>query len=331
MEDTFFQLTTKYLSKEATENDIQRLSAILESNKELQQKFYELAKSWNSAESLSSTSFDTEEAKQKILLDILGKNNQLQSPKVKRFNGVIKIAAVFTLALCTYFILFNNVFKDAEWKEFRSGDNEKLQILLPDRSKVWLNENTTLAYNFSNPTIRQLELNGEAYFEVARDEKRPFVVVNPFFTTKVLGTSFNINSKGLEEASLSVLSGKVTVGENGNEAIYLVEKGDQVHYNKKKEILEKKRSLAIDNEMAWVDHKFVFENLRLGKVVNYLSKNYGVTFKFTNENLKNCLITATFHKKNIKNIMSVICTSLDCEYSRMGNNVILLSGNGCQK
>ncbi|MEO1011131.1 MAG: FecR family protein, partial [Bacteroidota bacterium] len=288
------------------------------------------AKKWYDTEDFSSIPFNTQQARDKVLRKISQKRTEKKPQEIKTLNFLIGMAATFVLIFGLYHVTKNVILEDAGWKEFNTVDNEKLRVLLPDSSVVWLNGNTSMSYNFSNSKERRLRLDGEAFFEVYRNERRPFTVSSSYFTTKVLGTSFNIDSKNEREASVSVISGSVAVkGENEN--ILFLEQGYRAIFNKNTEELRKEESMAIANEMAWVHRKFVFEDLPLEKALGYLSQNYGTDFHVLNEKLNYCLITGTFQNESLKNILTIICASLDCEYTETQKNRILLSGDGCEK
>ncbi len=329
MEQSFWELVTKYLSNEINEEDINTLFVLLESNDDNKKAFDSIAKKWKETGDLKSIAFSSESAKENVLNQIKSKPKKNRLYPFKKHPFILKAAASIIILLGVYFI-YNFLGFNETWKEFRTVNNEKSRVLLPDSSIVWLNENSMLSYNFSNPEIRQIELEGEAFFKVARNEEKPFVVSSPNFTTTVLGTSFNIDSRG-RKPSVSVIKGKVAVNKKESEQIYLLEKGDKAVYNMASKKFFKEHTKGIENEMAWVDRKFVFDNMPLEKALEYLSQNYGVTFQLKNKNLKNCYISGTFHKVSLKNIVNLICTSLGSEYKIITNNLIAISGDGCEK
>ncbi|MEM8765554.1 MAG: FecR family protein [Bacteroidota bacterium] len=331
MKDIFWELVTKYLSNEASETEVQELSDLMEGNKKYQEAFEDIAKKWHDSEDFGHVPFDVQRARTEVLDRISEKDGGTARKETKRLNFLIGVAAMLVLVLGLYHLDRNPDNDDSEWKGFVTAENEKLRILLPDSSVVWLNGNTSMSYNFSNPKERRLRLDGEAFFEVYRNEERPFTVTGPYFTTKVLGTSFNIDSKDEKEASVSVISGKVVVNQNKSEKNLFLERGHRAIFDKNRQELRKEESMAIANEMAWVHQKFIFKDLPMEKVLGYLSQNFGADFQVADEKLNYCLITGTFQNESLTNILTIICSSLDCEFTKTGNNTILLSGNGCEK
>ncbi len=328
MEDQFWILTAKYLSNEASEDDINTLFSLLESDKKYQVRFDNIVKEWNTAGNLKLDSFATKKAKEN-LFSAIEKTAKPKASYMLPIKTLLKVAAVVTILIGGYYFVNQQVTKDAAWKEFSTAHHEKLQVILPDSSMVWINENSVLSFNFSNTNERQIKLNGEAFFEVKRDEKRPFSVQSEHFTTQVLGTSFNIDSRNNKNASVSVVSGKVKVNTLEKKNTMLLIRGDRASFDVATKRATKEHISGIDNEIGWIDKKFIFDNIRLRDALIYISKAYDVSFEIPQDNLNNCLIKATFHKESLSDILKVICSSLGCEYQIKEENLIIVSGNGC--
>ncbi|REE27657.1 FecR family protein [Winogradskyella pacifica] len=329
MNPDFWVLVTKYLSNEASEEDINSLFLLLETDKKYQIALDETIAKWNAVNAIDTKIFNTDASKEALFVKINTKKKTNFFPSKSTYIAFSKIAATLVLVLVSCFFL-NNLL-DTDWKEFKTAKNEKLKIVLPDSTLIWLNKNSSISYNFSSKDKRLLKLEGEAFFDVKRNEQKPFIVESQYFTTQVLGTSFNINSNVNEKASVSVISGEVAVSILNTSELVLLERGQKAVYDDTSNRILKKILLDVENEMAWVDKTFVFNDTRLESVLNYLSKNYAVNFEVNNPNLKNCLITANFRNESLKNILTIICASLDCEFKKVEHNTIILSGNGCEK
>lgn len=331
MEPEFWILVTKYLSNEASEKDINNLFLLLENDEKCQNTFDEIVIKWNAIGKIKPETFHPDKAKQLLLAKIKDENKSRYSFSKLITAPLMAIATTLLILLGSYVFFSTELDKNFNWTEFKTAKNEKLKIVLPDSTLVWLNKNATISYNFSKQNKRLIKLNGEAFFKVKRDEQRPFIIESKYFTTQVLGTSFNINSNENETASVSVVSGKVAVTTLETEELMLLERGHKAIFDEISNTMLKKQLSDIENEMAWVDKNFVFKDTPLETALGYLSKNYSWNFKVTNENLKNCLITGNFNNESLKSILTVICTSLDCEFKKGTQNTIILSGNGCEK
>lgn len=155
--------------------------------------------------------------------------------------------------------------------------NDMRHVLLPDSSEVWLNAHSTLLYpkNF-NDDGRQLELDGEAYFEVKPDADRPFVVMNEFLTTSVLGTKFNFSTRTTDNtAEVTLLSGKVRVSGNHGEGMITLRPDQRVVLDKVSHSMEVVQTYA-PVSVAWHNNVIPFTNMRIDEIVRALEEYYDV-------------------------------------------------------
>ncbi len=158
------------------------------------------------------------------------------------------------------------------------------QIHLQDGTKVWLNAASKLIYpqSFVATAVRKVQLSGEAYFEVAKDSKHPFIVETTGQLVKVLGTHFNINSYTNEgDTKTTLLEGSVQV--SGPTKVIL-KPGEQA-------VLKpgdlKIRQVNTDNIIAWKNGEFQFANEPLESIMRKISRWYDVEVIFQNPELKN--------------------------------------------
>ena len=149
-------------------------------------------------------------------------------------------------------------------------------LVLPDGTKVWLNAASSITY----PTVfagkqRQVDISGEAYFEVAKNERQPFVVRKGEMTVQVLGTSFNVNCYGDDAASMvTLLEGKVSV-EKGT-ARNLLEPGQQAVVRPAAGRITILRHPDIEAVMAWKNGSFGFNDADIGSVMREVERWYNV-------------------------------------------------------
>ena len=139
-----------------------------------------------------------------------------------------------------------------------------------------------------------VELSGEAYFEVAKDAKHPFVIKTRDLSVKVLGTSFNLRAYDDEKSVTTTLAeGKVQVFD-GRQFEDIVP-GEQVIYEKgaKTMVINK---VDVGRYIAWREGKFIFRNERLEDIMSYLAKWYDVKYQFMDEEAKNIRIGAKLNR-----------------------------------
>ncbi len=152
----------------------------------------------------------------------------------------------------------------------------QFQLVLPDGSKVWLNAASSIRYpTVFTGTKREVQITGEAYFEVARNEAMPFRVrIDAETTVEVLGTHFNINSYDNEESvNTTLLEGSVQVKSKGGNL--LLKPGQQAKYVLGN-IIQLKNSVDIEKVMAWKNGVFNFEDASLQEVMRQLERWYDI-------------------------------------------------------
>jgi ferric-dicitrate binding protein FerR (iron transport regulator) len=240
-----------------------------------------------------------------------------------------RIAAValilIGLASVIYFFVLDNGIN-----QVYTASSQTQLIELADGSMVNLNALTQFTYpDQFNGETRQVELNGEAYFDIARNENQPFIIKANGTYIKVLGTSFNVKAKDLsEKVEIVVNSGKVAFGEEGSEHPILLEAGDKGTYSKTDQLLTKS-TVNDPNIFAWRTKKLIFNNAKLDYVVQVLNEVYFSDIKITDARLSECTLTASFDHDSLEDVLSVIKLAMDVSITKTGNE-ILLSGKGCE-
>ena len=206
---------------------------------------------------------------------------------------------------------------------------------LADGTMVWLRPNSHI--EFPNKFLegkRELKLAGEAFFDVAKDQARPFIITTGKVTTKVLGTSFNI--KAYDEASsieVSVLTGLVAVDIVETEtktsaSSVLLRPNQRVTYIKERNTLEKREAKVLPELSIWQATDVIFDNVPVKDVIKILEKKFNVRIQASNKNLLNCLIRADFTNQNLPDILELLSKSVEATYE-LKNDTIYLSGEGC--
>ncbi len=229
----------------------------------------------------------------------------------------------------------------------RINETDKpLLVNLADGSLVFLKPDSRISYteSFDDENLREVFLSGEAYFEVTKNPKKPFVVYANELVTKVLGTSFNVKAyEDEEDITVKVNSGKVSVAvadevsarrgvsKREREGIVLLP-NQQATLSRRdirlvKELIENPVPLPGESRAAVV-HSFKFENARVSDVFAAIEKAYGVDIVYDAEVFADCLFNGDLTDESLFQKLNVLCLSIEAEY-RMLDAQIIVSGDGC--
>lgn len=180
--------------------------------------------------------------------------------------------------------------ESTEWYTVTTPKGGQYQVVLSDGTKVWLNSASSLKYpvKFRDPKVRQVELTGEGYFEVAKSDKVPFIVKTKEQEVKVLGTHFNLNAYDDENATrTSLLEGSVLVSMGAEKSGENTEKGEQVILKPNQQSVlslgsEKFKVTEFDaaSVIAWKEGLFSFNNSDIQSVMRQLGRWYNVDISF---------------------------------------------------
>jgi len=204
-----------------------------------------------------------------------------------------------------------------------------LKKILPDGSKVWLNPGARFTYPSRFGKFRAVSMQGEIFFEVAKDQQHPFLISSGTVLTKVWGTSFRVRSvPGEKITKVSVLTGKVSVrtaSKIKKEIMLLPE--EEVSYNKADQDLLKTPIEPGSDMMIWRKAELSFEDTELSAIIPALSRYYHVPIFLKEEKLKKYRLTADFKGKNLPDILVLICKSVQCSYTSIGKEITLSTAN----
>jgi len=227
------------------------------------------------------------------------------------------------LGLSAYFIVQNAALKSAthtEIVEVLDQSETQSRIVLSDGSIVTLKDGSrlNLKNNFSGNT-REITLEGEAFFEIARNPNKPFIIHTGRIRTTVLGTSFSIKAiPGETSITVTVMEGKVKV-EDGGKLLATLGANQQFIHGIEAEHWQEK-AINTEHETGWQLHELIFSNMSFGDIAQELAVRYGVNIVFENEELKQRRITALLDNRDpIDEMLRFLCTWQQATYTVQGN------------
>lgn len=326
------EIILKYLNKEMNIDDQHRLSKWLDEDPKNRQILTKIELYWKSSDSSAQS------AKNRIWLQLLDEIDLSagyhgQQKESKKFHAPwYGIAAAVVLLITSSWLVYN----------FSSGSNlsssdiarvvekvaplgKKLELQLADGSTVKLNSGSKISYpEVFEGSSREVILTGEAFFDVVRDESKPFIITTDNINIEVLGTSFSIQA--YEDESFSevfVRSGKVRVSDSSGRSSVDILPAERATYNKEKNVLSWS---IIENSAAafgWMDGRLVFEDEDLEVVFKRLSRWYGVSISYDKITLKNKKITTNCKSCSIHEMMESLSYNYEFDYEISGDLITI--------
>jgi transmembrane sensor len=200
---------------------------------------------------------------------------------------------------------------------------------LSDGSTVWLSPHSNIKYpKMFTGTLREVHMVGEAFFEVHKDHKHPFVIYSGGLVTRVWGTSFRIRAYKNIPTEVSVVTGKVSVRvPKQNAAEVMLLPNQKVTYLKAKDALKTDMKVKDASMQIWQKARLSFDNVQLNDVMKILNKKFGVNISTADKSLGNFVLNADFTDQNLPAILEMMGKSLELTYEFNDTGIILKSKN----
>ena len=199
------------------------------------------------------------------------------------------------------------------------------KLVLSDGTNVWINSETVIRYpEVFKGKYRKVYLKGEAYFEVTKNAKMPFIVSTDKMDIRVLGTSFNVNAYEQEVVSATLVEGSVEVGMH-NKDVMLVP-GERLSYNSTKKSITKEK-VDTDFITGWKNGRLVFDNTTLEEIMTRISRWYGVEVFYHNSEVRDLRFTFNIEKySDIQDVLDLIKETDKINFKIKNKNIIIRKG-----
>lgn len=315
----FNSLIEKYFSGKTTAEEDALLRSYMEEESSAD-AFDEYAFSkWQDA-GTGMSGVQKERIRRKLLVGIKAQKKLL-------FTRIFKLtaaAAVVAIAVVTGFVAGKGTEPEANVFECIAANGQKSTISLPDGTKVMLNSGSSLRYASDfNVKNRDIELNGEAYFEVARNEEIPLVVSAKQMKVEVLGTKFNVRAYSSEpEIVTTLVEGCVKATAGGREMI--MKPAEEISYNVKSGEMRKYDAPNRSHLIPWRDNELFFNENSLKEIGTILERMYNVNVIFEDETITKYTYTGLVRNSSLSNVLDLITATSPVE-SQMYFNTIKFS------
>ncbi len=305
MEETL----AKYFSGECTKDEIDQIVSWRNESEDNAKAFFEAKNIWLALG-------EKPEPNMTVLEGILG---EPQQKEVRVSFGWIKYAAAAMIVFAIGFVIISNLV----------GDGLNVEKLA-DGSEITLHDEASIQSVRITEEIREVTLTGKAYFDIERDEERPFIVVTDNARIEVLGTTFMIDATN-SSTEVCVESGIVALTKPGKpgktDLTVKLEKGEMGTVENIKEGIVKKNNTNA-NYLSWKTKTLIFEQSKMSDVESTLEDVYGIEIEFENNALSNCRLTAKFKERKPKDAIEIIARTFNLSFE-FQNGKAVLKGRGC--
>lgn len=240
----------------------------------------------------------------------------------RNYGWVTAACAVLLLSIISYQFFFTTDSTAIQAVATNTFPDDVRLLRLPDGTRVWVNQNTHIEYpkEFEGD-VRKVTLKGEAFFEVAKDPSKPFIITSGTITTTVLGTSFNVKAYAGKAAEVRVRSGKVKV--EGLKNTVLLERGYAALYTPDSKLT---RRQITQLEPDWKKTLLDIDGLTLEQLIRELSLAHNLTVEYSSNDLKDLKIKGTLDTRHgVDEMLQTIAFALDITIIAKPNNTYTIS------
>ena len=259
----------------------------------------------------------------------VGKINPRGNSRLLFWQFVVGAAAILAIGIFVGTVIMNyTLTENPSYLTASAPMGSVAKVVLPDSTVVFLNAGSELKYALAqNAKKREVMLDGEAWFDVSRNEKSPFIVHTNFYQVEVLGTKFNVKAyqpdvtveTTLEEGSVAITSsGRLKISDQ-----VILKPGEQLVYNKGENTLKRKQ---VDTKLytSWKDNKLEFIRMNLKDLIVLLERRYGVDIQVVNNEILEYHYSGTIKNETILEILELLGHTLPLRYEIQDQTIRIL-------
>lgn len=327
-------LIYKYRSENYTPEEFEQIKQILLDTTSNQQLDNDLITHWENCaqtETVQSEEFDRiwMNIEQAINTRPEGKTPNLMFKKTLLIFSRVAAVLIVPMAIALFYLLHDkqNRYTNMADNVVKVSRASVSRLHLPDGTQVWLNAGSKLSYNSNfNQKERNINLEGEAYFEVTKNPKKPFIVRGKEMAVKVLGTKFDVKSYHEDAAvSVTLVEGSVHLSDSekpdSNQVI--LKPNEQAVYSKSDSKLKINK---VNAKMAceWINGNLIFDNEEFGQIMNCLEREYNVTIKIKDSEIAHIRFYGKFkNTQSLEEILNIMTAHQKFHYSKHERTIIV--------
>lgn len=329
-------LLQQYLSKDISPAQKQALATLIANATDEEQIRSSLEEIWNEYQPADALSTQNSEAYYNRILQQI---KQQPAAPVHRVHFLrrswVRIAAAAAVIVVAGVISYRLLpSKPAGQQQAKNNSpavekNINKYLTLSDGSKVLLHAGSQLSYPPAfNGSTREVTLTGEAFFDVAHNDAKPFIIHSGNIKTTVLGTAFNIKAWPAEtEVTVTVTRGKVKV-ENESGVLGIITPDQQISVNTQNK-QAKQEAVDAESELSWKNQEYTMDNITLDEAITELQMRYGIIIETgAHENPGNCRFTASFKQnESLEYVLNVVCRFYQASWKHVDDKIVITNIN----
>lgn len=315
----------KFLTGQCTVEELRAVKGWMDSDNEHAKQLFEVEQLYSLGKHEAHNNETRLNIAEKALMKRLNRS-KAHYLKLRHIYVVMRYAAMLVgvVLMGTLGYLFYQVTMQNENLIAVAATDQIKQLVLPDGTKVWLNKNTTFRYpaEFSE-NGRTVYLEGEGYFEVEKNPRKPFVVKSDAMQVRVLGTKFNLKSdKEHKSAEATLMQGEIEVRGNHEEGQVILSPGQKAELDGvSKRLVVRQVDGGIDR---WHNNTFSFENSDIFTIVRTLERSYGVDIVLSSDiDVSKTYSGAVKKKSCIEEVLQLIQLTIPIDFEIKGQIVTL--------
>ena len=360
-----WQLVAKMLAGEATEQELEELRHLLHNNPELHYPLQTISGLWRQsdpdeqrrAEEAFARHLDRMAA---LSIDFSTGDTDKPASSKKTRRLITFIGSALAAAAVTGLLLHRSPAASrkipaaiAQVSEVVTHNGSRTNLYLPDGTRVWLNAGSRITYNRdfgatnNSPASREVNLSGEAFFDVAHNPGKPFVIHTKRIDISVLGTSFNVKSYPSDKTTEAILihgSIEVAIRNKTNKKIILRPNEKLVIDNEDSTILQRhvttrpavpvaehppviiqkptyEHTTGTMVETSWVNDRLIFQEETFDELAKQMERWYGVTITFSKPELQTLQFTGSFRQETIQQALDALTLTAAFNYTISGTQI----------
>lgn len=323
--NTYKALLEKYYNGETSAEEEMMLRSAFESGVFTEEKLDDFYRGrWESADDAIDTNLQN-----KLYTAIKTATENTVKKRISFRSVIFKAAVCAACFLAGIFVTRHGIHQEQATDSSRlysviTEKGQKTTVVLPDGTTVWLNSDSRLSYDISyGRSSRNVTLEGEGYFDVAKDSERPFTVHVDAYNVTALGTSFNISAYKEESRTVTTLvEGRVRVCTSGLDT--QLTDSQSITFDKDSKTFTKESDVQSYNAGLWRNNELVVNpGTTLMQLAVILERNYNIQFEFLDESIKKYKFEGIIKNSQLTNVLELISLSAPVKYSICGNKVIL--------